>query len=258
MALAECLEPVREGLSLTRPEVLFVRKPQAKVLQRGLASIVLTALRESDTLLKPLLAARTKDEFVALRKKIWSGYVNLSFIVANSFSGAEVEKRQVATKEAFKMVEHIMHTRGTPRLGSETIREAIFCLDTLRRSHRLVCELHSLGTAVSPEFKEKDHELSSDFTFSALWAHLHLDCVRLIVTQSRDGVEKDVLESIMDGARSAVMAYSFVRQGVELRAKQQSYLVGNEPLDQEDQELLEESYSDYTESESNRDVTAQA
>jgi hypothetical protein len=83
MALAECLEPVREGLSLSRPEVMFVRKPQAKVLQRGLASIVLTALRESDALLKPLIAAKSKAEFESLRKKIFNDYANLSFIVAN-------------------------------------------------------------------------------------------------------------------------------------------------------------------------------
>jgi hypothetical protein len=246
MALAECLEPVREGLSLSRPEVMFVRKPQAKVLQRGLASIVLTALRESDALLKPLIAAKSKAEFESLRKKIFNDYANLSFIVANSFSGATVEKRQVATKEAFKLVADIMHTKGIPRIGCDAIREAIFCL-----------ELHSRGI-LSPEWKEKDRELSSSFTFSSLWAHLHLDCIRMIVTQSRDRIEKDVLESIMDGARSAVMAYSFARQGLEMRTKEETYLVEGGPIDQEDRELLEESYSDYTESESNSDATAQA
>jgi hypothetical protein len=253
MALAETVETAREGLCLRRPEVLFVRKPQAKVLQRGLASIVLTALRESDALLKPLLAARTKEQFSTLRKNIFNDYANLSFIVANSFSGAAVEKRQVATKEAFKLVEHIMHTKGTPRLGCETVREAIFCLDTLRRSHRLVCELHSCGSVMA-ELSERDRKLSHDFTFSALWAQMHLDCVRIIVTQSRDGVEKDVLEAIMEGSRSAVMAYSFVRQGLELRTKQEPYLVEVGPSDEEDQELLEESYSDYTEFESSVDA----
>jgi hypothetical protein len=80
----------------------------------------------------------------------------------------------------------------------------------------------------------------------------------MIVTQSRDRIEKDVLESIMDGARSAVMAYSFARQGLEMRTKEETYLVEGGPIDQEDRELLEESYSDYTESESNSDATAQA
>ncbi|HKM48239.1 MAG TPA: hypothetical protein VJX69_11660 [Terriglobales bacterium] len=254
MALAECLS-AREGISLSRPGVLFVRKPQAKVLQRGLASIVLTALRESDALLKPLLAAKSKAAFVSLRKKMFNDYANLSFIIANSFSGITVEKRQVATRDGFKLVEHIMHTKGTPRLGCETVREAIFCLDTLRRAQRLVCELQSRGK-VPLELKDKDEELSANFTFSALWAHLHLDCVRLIVTKSNHGVEKDVLEVIMDGARSAVMAYSFARQGLELRTKQDTYLVEGGPLDQEDRELLEESYSDYTESESKRDAQA--
>jgi len=253
MALADCLEPMRERLSLHRPDVLFVRKPQAKVLQRGLATIVLTALRESDALLKPLLTAKRRTEFVSLREKMFADYVNLSFIIANSFSGAGVEKRRVATKEAFKFVQHIMYTKGTPRLGAETVREAIFCLDTLRRAHRLVCELHDSGS-VPLEAKEKDRELSHSFTVSALWSQLHLDCIRLIITRSNDDIEKDVLETIMDGARAAVMAYSYVRQGLELRGKAQTYLLENQPQDDEDRELLEESYSDYEESEPHRDA----
>ena len=71
MALAECLEPVRHGISLRTPDVLFVRKPQAKVLRRGLAAIVLAALRESDVLLQPLLTANGSTEFLSRRKKIF-------------------------------------------------------------------------------------------------------------------------------------------------------------------------------------------
>ncbi len=252
MALAECLEPVRHGISLHPPDVLFVRKPQAKVLRRGLAAIVLAALRESDVLLQTLLTATGKTDFLSRRKKVFQDYVNLSFVIANSFSGAAKEKREMATKDAFKLVEHIIHTKGTSRIGSERVRETVFCLDTLRRSSRLVCELHSRGD-VAPELKDKDQELSANFTAAALWAQLHLDCVRLIVTRS-NGVEQDVLDEMMKGARTAVMAYSYVRQGLELRTKQETYLVEGGPLDTEDQALLGESYSDYLESEPGLDA----
>jgi len=255
MALAECLEPVRHGISLRPPDVLFVRKPQAKVLRRGLATIVLAALRESDTLLQPLLTAKGKAEFVSRRKKIFQDYVNLSFVIANSFSGTEAEKREVATKNAFKLVQHIIHTKGTPSIGTERVRETVFCLDTLRRASRLVCELHSRGAAPT-DWKDKDQELSANFTAAALWAQLHLDCIRLVVTKSKDGVEQDVLDEIMAGARTAVMAYSYVRQGLELRTKQETYLVEGGPLDAEDKDLLQESYSDYSESESGLDAQA--
>jgi len=252
MALAECLDRVREGVSIRRPDVMFVRKAQAKVLPRGLASIVLTALRESDILLKQLIVAKNKEEFRSSRKKIFRDYVNLAFIISNSFSVAAAENpsiRQLATKEAFKLVEHILHAEGTPRLGCNTVREAIFCLDTLRRAHRIVEKLHSRGN-VPRELTEKDHQLSSEFTYSALWAHLHLDCVRIIVRQSKGEVEKVVLDEILDGARSAVMAYSYARQGLELRNSQESYLLEGNALDAEDEELLQESYSDYVASES--------
>lgn len=244
MALAECLEPVRHGISLRTPDVLFVRKPQAKVLRRGLAAIVLAALRESDVLLQPLLTANGRTEFLSRRKKIFQDYVNLSFVIANSFSGTDAEKRDSATKDAFKLVHHIIHTKGTPRIGTERVRETVFCLDTLRRSARLVSEVHARGAAPT-DSTDKDQELSANFTASALWAQLHLDCIRLIVTKSTDGVEQDVLDEMMVGARTAVMAYSYVRQGLELRTKQETYLVEGGPLDTEDKELLEESYSDY-------------
>jgi hypothetical protein len=216
------------------------------MLRRGLAAIVLAALRESDTLLQPLLTPKTKAEFLSRRKKIFQDYVNLSFVIANSFSGAGEEKRELATKDAFKLVQHIIHTKGTPRIGTERVRETVFCLDTLRRSARLIEELHSRGAAPA-ESKDKDQELSANFTAAALWAQLHLDCIRLVVTKSRDGIEPDVLDEMMAGARTAVMAYSYVRQGLELRTKQETYLVEGGPLDTEDKELLEESYSDYLE-----------
>lgn len=253
MALAECLEPVRHGISLRPPDVLFVRKPQAKVLRRGLAAIVLAALRESDALLQPLLSANGKAEFLSRRKKIFQDYVNLSFVIANSFSGADAEKRDLATKDAFKLVQHIIHTKGTPRIGTERVRETVFCLDTLRRSARLVSELHARGAAPA-DSKDKDLELSGNFTAAAIWAQLHLDCIRLIVTKSTGGIEQDVLDEMTAGARAAVMAYSYVRQGLELRTRQETYLVEGVPLDPEDKELLEESYSDYLESEHGRDA----
>lgn len=258
MALAECDERIGEGVAIRRPDVMFVRKPQAKVLPRGLASIVLTALRESDNLLKPLIVATSKEEFASLRKKVFPDYANLAFIIGNSFSVAAAENpglRQLATKDAFKLVERILHEEGTPRIGLNTAREANFCLDTLRRAHRLVEKLHSRGE-LPQELVERDRKFSAAFTHSALWAHFHLDCVRIIVKQSKGEVEKLVLDEIMNGARSAVMAYSYARQGLELRNRQESYLVEGAALDAEDQELLEESFSDYVTSETSENAQA--
>lgn len=257
MALSECLDTVRQGVSLQPPDVVFVRTPQAKVLRRGLAAIVLAALRESDALIKPLLGAKSKKDFAERRTKIFQDYINVSYVIANSFSGAGAEKREVATKGAFECVKEILTTKGTPRLGVDRTREAIFCLDTLRRAFRLVDQVHTRGVSVSEERKEQDRTLSRSFNLHALWAKLHLDCVRLIVTKSSNaGVEPEILDTIMDGARAAVMAYSFVRQGLELRRAEELLLPESGPLDTEDKDLLEESYSDYKESERRLDVQA--
>jgi hypothetical protein len=54
----------------------------------------------------------------------------------------------------------------------------------------------------------------------------------------------------------SVMAYSYARQAVELRTKREPFLL-DATRDEEDQQLLEESFSDYVEHESSIDDETQ-
>ena len=82
--MAECVQEA--GIAGKTPDVLFVRPKQAKMLHSGPAKIVLTALREMDTVLFELAACKSKSSFIAARKTLFPDYVNLSYIIANSFS----------------------------------------------------------------------------------------------------------------------------------------------------------------------------
>ena len=255
-AMAECIQAEAQAERVTHnpPSVVFVRPKQAKLLHSRLARIVRTALEESETVVARLAAAGSAEKFLALRKEVFPDYVNLAYIIANSFS--MVDDRLVrleALKQAFKAVEQVFQSEVSRRLGKEEAGEAFFCLDTLRRAYGLVHTIRTSGEALEGSAKESDQKLMADFNFAALWSQLHLDCLRFIITTGRTRRNKEVVEEILQGARVAVMAYSYARQGVALRTKPEAY-VRDDVQDDEDREILEESYLDYVDNESKLDA----
>jgi hypothetical protein len=134
-------------------------------------------------------------------------------------------------------------------LGEESRREALFCLTTLKRAYNVV---QSIKGGAPDGKQEADSELAANFNFSALYSQLHFDCLRLVMKQ-RIKQDPEVIDEMLQGARSSVMAYSFARQGAELRNKREPFLLDTQ-FDQEDQELLEESFLDFSENESGIDA----
>lgn len=240
-ALQECLAPAV-------PDVVFVRPKQARMLQRGPARIVLTAFKEINAILKQLSHCKSKEEFIAVRDKRFPDYVNLSYIIANSFAIA-VDKptRAEAVQTSLKAVHDLLKgSDGIKNLGESSAHEAVFCADTMRRAYKLVDEIYKRGE-LAESLKEADLKLARLFNVRALLAQIHIDCL-LYFIKNRIGQAPEVIDEVLQGARNAVMAYSYARQGVELRTKREPYLLDTR-LDEEDQELLDESYSDYVEHE---------
>jgi len=225
------------------PDAVFVRPRQARMLQRGPAQIVTLTLREMERITTQLSECKSKSEFVTLRKKIFSDYVHLSYILANTFSMPEsLLVRQAVIKQSIKNVEHLIETRGTPQIGVDHVRESIFCIETLRRAYRLVELIYARGN-IDPSVKEQDQKLAVQFSSSAIWSQLHLDCLRFIV-ERQIAIGQEILEEILEGLRLSVMAYSFARQGLELRTVREPYLTDT-IQDEEDRQLLDESLIDY-------------
>ena len=239
--MAECLE--HEGLTHKMPDVVFVRPRQARMLHRGPAKIVLLTLREMDRIIVQLSQCQSKTEFSELRKKLFSDYVNLSYILANSFSIPNDRAiRQAAIQQSFKFVERLLESKGVARVGSEVIKEAVFNVDTLRRAYRLVDLIHSRG-AVPEASSDSDRKLAAHFNSAALWSQFNLDCLRYVITH-RIGLDQEILNEIVQGLRLSTLAYSYARQGVELRMKQEPFL-SDAVQDDEDRELLDESFAEH-------------
>jgi hypothetical protein len=182
--------------------------------------------------------------------------MNLSYIIANSFSMTRDRAiRRAAVDQAIKTVERYFQVAGVERFGVEVVREAIFCFDTLRRAYKLVDIIHERHDALSQGSREADRKLAGAFNGSALWAQLHLDCLRVIISK-RMVQDQEVVDEILQGSRLSVMAYSYARQAVELRTKREPFLLDS-TRDEEDEELSQESFSDYVEHESSIDADSQ-
>jgi len=251
--MAECLQHEADN---STPDVLFVRPKQARLLHRGPARIVVTALGEIDVAVTRLAACRSKSEFVTTREEVFPDFMNLSYIIANSFSMTRDRAiRRAAVDQAIKTVERYFQVAGVERFGVEVVREAIFCFDTLRRAYKLVDIIHERHDALSQGSREADRKLAGAFNGSALWAQLHLDCLRVIISK-RMVQDQEVVDEILQGSRLSVMAYSYARQAVELRTKREPFLLDS-TRDEEDEELSQESFSDYVEHESSIDADSQ-
>ena len=231
----DCSEP-------KMPDAVFVRPRQARLLQRGPARIVTLTLREMENIVIELSECRTKAEFDERRNTRFGDYMNLSFILANAFSmpGSRPVKFK-AIQESLRNVGRLIAHLGKPQMEAEVIQESIFNIETLGRAYRLVhtiCERGDIGQ----DKKEQDRKLAVNFSTSAIWSQLHLDCLRYAITHSI-ALPQDILSEIIEGLRLSVMAYSYARQGIELRTIREPYLT-DIMLDDEDKELLKESAFD--------------
>jgi hypothetical protein len=212
------------------------------MLPDGPGRIVIIALREMERILARLLESKSRAEFEGTRKSVFSDYTNLTAILANSFS-IHVDKsvREMAIRQAFQNVARRFETQGKEALGASVAGEAIFCLSTLKRAYRVLSQI-DIEAPASEELRRKDFELASQFNAAAIWAQLHTECL-LFAIKKRTGLNQEVLTEVLVGMRSSVMAYSYVRQGLELRTTRQPYL-SSDQQDDEDCNLLEESYLD--------------
>jgi hypothetical protein len=92
--------------------------------------------------------------------------------------------------------------------------EADFCTETLYRAFGLLSGIHSGN--VPNDKRAEDSELAGKFSNNAFWAQMHLSCL-LYAIRARCAPTKDVLDELLIGMRYSVMAYAYIRQGVELR-----------------------------------------
>lgn len=132
--------------------------------------------------------------------------------------------------------------RGPEQLGTGASREALFVIGTLKRVHRLLPRVRDVDPPKND--RAKDEDFGEHFGFHMTWSLLHLNCLELALKR-RMPLEPSVQEEILAGSRQCVMAYSYLRQALELREKRGGSSRPRPPeFDDEDRELAAASTKD--------------
>src|SRR5260370_10554324 len=136
---AECLE--YQSAEHKKPDVVFVRPRQARMLPDGPGRIVIITLREMERILARLLESKSLAEFESTRKSVFSDYSNLTAILANSFS-IHVDKsvRELAIRQAFQNVAQRFYTQSKETPCARIPGEAILFLAKLNRATRVLSQ----------------------------------------------------------------------------------------------------------------------
>lgn len=194
-----------------------------------------------DDLLKNAIDKRTGPDFTAARGEDFAKY--FSIVRALSSLVHVIVPKPVIEQligESFSELEAELREQGLARFGTAARDQAVFTVWTLRKISRLISKI-AKSDPLSEEAKATDREFGNEFSFYAIWAQFHLDCLVASIRYDRM-IRPEVLMEICDGLRAAVNAYGLIRQAVELRTTN-----AEEPSaapyvwDDEDQILLDSS-----------------
>jgi hypothetical protein len=204
--------------------------------------VVKTIAAVLDEMVLGVIAKRTALEFAEATNATLPNYVKLVWSYAQIVS-AIVPPNVLArlTAESFSELEADIREHAVQAFGADTRDRAVFTVWTLRKTSDL---LQLMVARVTDGDEAKDQEFLTNFLLHALRARFNVDCLRASMRMKR-AIYPEALGLIADGLRSAVDAYAWIKQAVDLRIPtDESSLVVQTSWDAEDQGLLDESMQD--------------
>jgi hypothetical protein len=191
-----------------------------------------------------VISKRTGQDFEAAFKRVFPQYVEL-VVAFSRIAATTVEANKLArlSVESFSELEAELREHGVSSFGAPMVERGLFTVWTLRKTSEL---LELLRVAAPAGTRHKDREFADNFLLHALRARFHVDCLVKSI-HSHQALYPDVLSSVEDGLRSAVDAYAWVKQAVDLRSPNDD---GEPPftlpITEDEQELLDSSTHDFT------------
>jgi hypothetical protein len=189
----------------------FLPEPGDDILQ-SLDPITADMLRRirnqlDSKVFQPLVASQSAAEFFSRSHTLFGTYFHLSVSAAAQIASISDPSNLVGA--SYTRLESSLTGRDS-FFSEEQLEEVLFCLSTLHRASIL-----AIGVASQPEIAaepaEIDRRLVQSFIGSMFWSLLHLGCVQFAV---REGlrIPEQLIRTILLGLRSALDAYSFVRE----------------------------------------------
>ena len=186
------------------------------------ADIVHRLLKEMEDVASQSTKAATAEDFKEQRKRLYPEYLSLT----KAMSGVVLAKMDQCDLTALMMnlggildssfteLEDEMETHGALYFADDVHREIMFCVTTLKSAYMTVPRFFTVK--LDESLAEQDKKLGEDFANAATWTQFHLEGLRVAMKKNLS-VVPEVLQELVDGLRGSVMAYSYVRQAVDLR-----------------------------------------
>lgn len=146
--------------------------------------------------------------------------------------------------QSFSETEVVLQSNGLASFGAEVRDQAMFTVWTLRKISDLCRRIDDCNLPSS--LSDFDGELHRRFVFCAIGSRFHLDCLLKSIERKKP-LYPEVLDLVIDGLRSAVDAYTWVRRAYDLRVPRHESPV-KQPIDswdEEDEQLLNEATYDF-------------
>lgn len=232
---------------LTSETMTLIGLPSQKSARQQLSGTIDDVVKAVAVLVERMISSaterRTAEEFRAAVQESFPVYfraiVSLSVLLQATVSRQAMES---LVSESLSELEADFRDHAMAAFGADMRDQAIFTIWTLRKINDLANIIVAAGK-VAEVHKKQDAEFADHYLQHALRARFHIDCLTSSM-HTKKAIYPDILGEISDGLRSAVDAYAWIRQAVNLYAPQvEPDLPSLEP-DDEDKELLHESMYD--------------
>jgi len=219
-------------------------RPAKQQLSGSADEVVKTIAAILDEMLLDVISKRTAAEFVEARNDRFPKYIDLVMSyarIASSIIPRHVQIRLVA--ESFSEFEAEIRANAEHAFGNDMRDRAVFTVWTLRKISDLLERAASHKVADGDE--KKDLEFLTYFLVNALRARFSVDCLRISM-RTNNPIYPEVLPELAESLRSAVNAYAWIRQTIDLRApsNEEAIPVWSDSWNADDQALLDESMHD--------------
>jgi hypothetical protein len=241
-ALALPPELTTIGIREPIPFVGFPSKRTTKQLSGSADELVKNITTIIDQMLTGAIEKRTAAEFNAAWTEVLPNYARVMGALG-ALSKALIPPLvlEQVTSDSLCEMEAEFRDHAVAAFGSAIRDQGLFTLWTLRKISDLSRQLSKPD--LTEDEKHKDSEFSTAFIYHGLRMRFNLDCL-LLAMRRHQPIYPEVLTAISDALRSAVDAYAWIRQCVDLRIKLEEPTLPFIELDDEDREFIDASARD--------------
>jgi hypothetical protein len=184
-------------------------------LQSSFADITRQLLKELDDVGTQSANALSLEDFNERRVRLFPAYQRLTRAISNVVL-AKLDYHDLPTMidASFAALKAEIETKWAAYFTDITLREINFSVSTLESAFAWVPGLFT--TPVDESAVAEDRELADKFALSATWAQFHLEVLKSAARKNL-AINPDVTLELLAGLRFSVMAYSYVRQALDLR-----------------------------------------